>query len=205
MAPERPNLSNLEGLTLYVVRHGQTVTNTKAGIMGQNDSPMTPKGKDQVRFNSRILKREAGKDAKMLDFVSSPLHRACQAMEILLEELGTDSYAYRTDRRLMETDFGLHSDWTWEKMNADAHGKAYLTDPWNYVRPDGEALSDVYERVGKFLSTLTRDSVILTHNGVVRMIRAHYLGLTPEQTVAYTQPNEGVMRLADGAETLWRD
>ncbi len=196
---------NFKHLTLYVVRHGQTVTNTKSGIMGQNDSPMTAKGKDQVRFNTHILKREAGAQTATLDFVSSPLHRACQAMEIVLTELGQGPDDYRTDRRLMETDFGLHSDWTWDKMNADPHGKGYLTDQWNYVRPDGESLADVYARVGKFLATLDRDAVILTHNGVVRMIRAHYLGLSPEETVAYTQPNEGVMKLSGGKEILFRD
>ena len=88
-------LENLKGLTLYVVRHGQTVTNTKAGIMGQNDSPMTPKGKDQVRFNAGILRREAGAVAATLDFVVSPLHRACQAIEIVLREIGLDSDAYQ--------------------------------------------------------------------------------------------------------------
>lgn len=195
----------LKDLTLFVVRHGQTVMNTKSGIMGQNDSPMTAKGKAQVLGNAGLLKKHGGPTIATLDFISSPLHRACQAMEIVLEELGQDRDSYRTDRRLMETDFGLHSDWTWERMNADSHGKAYLTEPWTYTRPEGESLAQVYARVGKFLATLNGDAIILTHNGVVRMIRAHYLGLSPDETVAYTQPNEGVMRLSKGEETLFRE
>ena len=39
----------------------------------------------------------------------------------------------------------------------------------------------VYERVGKFLDMLSRDAVIVTHQIPVRLIRAHYLGLTPAE------------------------
>src|SRR5262245_34742331 len=125
-------LENLKKLTLYVVRHGQTITNTRAGIMGQNDSPMTALGRAQVRNNAKLLRKVAGDDADTLDYIASPLHRASESMEIMLSELGLYPHSYRADRRLMEIDFGLHSDWTWADMNADPHGKNYLTDQWTY-------------------------------------------------------------------------
>jgi broad specificity phosphatase PhoE len=79
----------------------------------------------------------------------------------------------------------------------------YRADPWNYVRPNGESQAMVYARLGLFLDSLTRDSVIVTHALPVVMIRAHYLGLSPAQAMGYHMGNAGVMRLSQGTEALF--
>ena len=61
----------------------------------------------------------------------------------------------------------------------------------------------VYARVGRFLATLTRDAVIVTHALPAEMIRAHALGLSPEQAMGYHMPNAGLLRLSMGTEALF--
>jgi broad specificity phosphatase PhoE len=78
-------------------------------------------------------------------------------------------------------------------------------DPWIYPRPHGESMAQVAERVGRFLGTLTRDSVIVTHALPAIVIRGEYLGLSPEQTMGYHMPNAGLLRLSMGTEARFGD
>jgi broad specificity phosphatase PhoE len=45
--------------------------------------------------------------------------------------------------------------------------------------------------------------VIVTHALPVTMIRAHYLGLSPEQAMGYHMGNAGLLRLSMGTEALF--
>lgn len=102
----------------------------------------------------------------------------------------------------MEQNIGDH---IWAKHSAITpdDGREYNRDPWNYRRERGESQAMVYERVGRFLADIKRDSVIVSHGIAVRMVRAHYLGLSPEETVRYEHPNAGMLRLSAGTEAYF--
>ena len=51
----------------------------------------------------------------------------------------------------------------------------------------------------------TLDAVIVTHFGPARMIRAHYLGLSPEAVASWRPPHFGIMRLSQGTEAYFGD
>ena len=181
---------------LYVVRHGECVHNVEGRVAAQNDSALTPRGREQARENGRLL-RELVPDLAALDFVTSPLHRAGVTMELLREAAGLDPLSYRTDRRLMEIDMG---DDTWKRPGEIGHfGAAY----WDYVRPNGESMAMVHARVAAFLDGLTRDAVLVTHAGPARMIRMQVLGLPRQEALDYHPPNAGIMRLSGGSETYF--
>jgi broad specificity phosphatase PhoE len=195
---DRPALSRL---TLYVIRHGETEDNVAGRSSGQNDSPLTARGRQQAMANGQVLKAVAG-SLDGFDFFASPLHRACVTMEIVRGVLGLAPENYARDRRLMECDFGR---WTGHIWNDLAHTNpeefsARLADKWCFRIPGGESQEQLSARVGAFLATLTRDTVIVCHAGSARMIRQHVLGLTPEETVRYTPSNAGVVRYAGGTE-----
>ena len=146
------------------------------------------------------LLRELVDDPDTLEWYASPLHRACVTIEIVRESAGLPVHSYRADRRLMEGDLGDHTGWTADEM---LNHPEFLADPWNYVRPDGESQAMVYARVGRFLATLKRNSILVAHALTVNMIRAHCLALTPAQIVEYELPPAKVIRLTDGVETLF--
>jgi broad specificity phosphatase PhoE len=109
---------------------------------------------------------------------------------------------YRADHRLMEIHAGDHVWRVFSEIPEEEH-LPYRTDPWNAVRPGGESRADVFARAGRFLATLNRDAVIVTHAITAASIRAQYLGLSPEEALRYQAPNAGVLRLSHGTEAYF--
>ena len=186
-------------LTLYVLRHGECEHNIQGRLASQSDSPLTENGRNQARANGMLLKELAG-DLAALDFCASSLHRTCATMELLRDAAGLPPTGYRADYRLMEMHCGDQIWLRWGDIPEEDHAR-YRADPWHLARPGGESQEIVYKRVGRFLETLKRNSVIVTHQIPARLIRAHYLGLTPADAVRYEQPHAGIMRLSAGTET----
>lgn len=193
-------------LTLFVIRHGECEHNVAGRAASWDDSPLTALGRDQAQANGALLKELAG-DLSGLDFFASPIHRTCNTMELVREAAGLSPTGYRADRRLMEINFGDHTWMTHAEIAALDPGLPGLDDKddWDYVRPGGESWAGLHERVGRFLPTLKRDAVIVTHYGPARSIRGHYLGLTPAQTKSYKPPHAGIMRLSAGTQTYFGD
>jgi probable phosphoglycerate mutase len=194
-------MPEFDSLTLYVIRHGECEHNVAGRAAAQNDSPLTPRGREQARANGCLLK-ELAAPLDRFRFFASPLHRTCTTMELAREAAGLPATGYLADRRLMEVDFGDHSWMTRAEIGAEAEAR-FRADPWNYTRPNGESQAMLFARVGRFMSGLSSDAVIVTHGWTARMIRAHYLGLPPEVTVRYDAPHAGIMRLSHGTETYF--
>jgi probable phosphoglycerate mutase len=195
--------NEFRALTLYVIRHGECEHNVAGRAASQNDSPLTRRGREQAHANGLLLK-ELGQPLDAFQFFASPLHRACVTMEIAREAAGLPPTGYFADRRLMEIDFGDHTWMTHGEIDPDAQAR-FLADPWNYARPNGESQAMLFARVGRFLPTLPGDAVIVTHGWTARMIRAHYLGLRPEEAMRYDPPHAGIMRLSLGTEAYFGD
>jgi broad specificity phosphatase PhoE len=191
-------MPSVRELTLYVLRHGECEHNVDGRLASQDDSPLTAKGREQARANGKLLKEIAG-DLGAFDFFASSLHRTCVTMELTREAAGLPPTGYRADHRLMEMHCGDQIWLRWSDIPPEDRAR-YRADPWNLARPGGESQARVYDRVGKFLATLTRPSIIVAHQAPVRMIRAHYLGLTPNEAVRYEQPHDGILRLGAGGE-----
>lgn len=66
--------------TLYLVRHGQTVFNTRLLIQGRCDSPLTELGRDQARAAAKWLQ---DRGVRFGGAFSSPAERACATTEVL--------------------------------------------------------------------------------------------------------------------------
>lgn len=194
-------MSDFRDLTLYVIRHGECEHNVAGRAAAQNDSPLTANGRAQASGNGALLKEVAG-DLSNFDFFASSLHRTCDTMELVREGAGLPSTGYMADRRLMEIDFGDHTWMTHAEIDARMD-RAPSSDNWDFVRPNGESWAHVHERVGRFLEALTRDSVIVTHFGPARMIRAHYLGLASADVAKWRPAHAGIMRLSAGTEAYF--
>jgi len=92
---------------LYYIRHGETDWNTQGRLQGQRDLPINAHGHAQACQCADILRDLiAREDDRQPDFVSSPLGRARETMEIVRAALGLDPAAYRIDECLIEISFG---------------------------------------------------------------------------------------------------
>src|ERR1044071_6727991 len=100
---------------LYYIRHGETDWNVEWRLQGQRDIPINARGRIQARRCGEILRDLLARDAvdpAQLDFVSSPLSRARETMELLRGAAGLDPNGYRQDAQLAEILFGQWEGFT---------------------------------------------------------------------------------------------
>jgi broad specificity phosphatase PhoE len=189
--------------TLYVIRHGETDWNREGRLQGQRDLPLNEVGREQAERNGGAL-AAARADWGGVDFVSSPLLRARQTMEIARHRMGLDSQSYRTDPRLSELTFGR-----WEGLTL---AELKLRDPvgyrertrrrWHVVPPDGESYAMLAERVRPVLDALDRDTAMVAHGGVMRVIQVMLLGSDPLEAPYLPTPQDRVM-VVEGERLNW--
>ena len=188
------------GLTLYLIRHGQTDWNRDSRYQGQRDIPLNETGRAQARRQGDILKsRMPGVAAA--DFVSSPLGRAIETMQLVRAALGLDDNGFRTDPTIRELSYGhwegeLASDLS-EKDPEGVTGKT--SDPFGWRPIGGESYSDLQRRIAVWLEGLERDTVAVTHGGVSRVARGAVLGIDPGLVPFLDVPQDKILLLRDGA------
>lgn len=188
------------GITLYVVRHGQTDWNAVGRYQGHADTDLNDTGRAQARRNALAL-REACPGFSRLEFVASPLRRTRQTIEEMLSLLGLDPAAYISDDRLREIHYGH-----WEGQRAvdlprtDPEGlEARRLDPVNWRPRGGETYVEMKARTDAWLSTVSRDTLVVTHGGPSRTLRGTLLDLDPPSVPLLDVPQDRVLVLtADG-------
>lgn len=188
------------GVTLYYVRHGETDWNRAQRYQGQRDIPLNATGREQAVRNGRTLAATLGEAAATLDFVASPLERARETMELIRRELGLPPQAYRTDARLSEVHYGHWEGELWQELpSRDPQGfAAREADKWGWRPKGGESYRDLSERVGAWLATVERDTVVAAHGGVMRVLRGLTLRLQPAQIFALDVPQDKVLVVEAG-------
>ncbi len=190
--------------TLYFVRHGETDWNAERRLQGQKDIPLNALGRTQASRCGLILGRllgQNGRTAGDFDYVSSPLGRARETMELLRTGLGLAPGLYSTDARLMEMSFGRWEGFTFAELQAsEAEALAARErDKWGFVLPGGESYAQLVVRVRAWYQAMERDTVVSAHGGVARALIAH-LGIKPEASAPLDEIGQGVVYVfgADG-------
>ncbi|WP_424984904.1 histidine phosphatase family protein [Microbulbifer sp. S227A] len=152
-------------IRLALLRHGHTAWNRAGRIQGSSDVPLD----DKARAELRQFRLPAPWDRA--DLWSSPLCRARETARIVT------GHRPHIDDALSEMNWG-----DWEGLR----GVDLLAQPgsgfrhiehwgWDYHAPGGESPRKLEQRLRPWLATLTRDAVIVSHIGVMRVLlaRAH--------------------------------
>ena len=190
--------------TLYFARHGETDWNRERRLQGQHDIPLNALGRVQGArcgaILASLLQRNGGSVADY-DYVSSPLGRARETMELIRAELRLPPERYRTDARLMEMSFGRWEGFTFAELQArESEGLAARErDKWGFVLPGGESYAQLVVRVAAWYAGLERDTVVSAHGGVCRALMAH-LGIVQPEAASTGEIGQGVVYVfsADG-------
>ena len=186
------------GITLYLIRHGETDWNSAQRYQGQRDIPLNETGRAQARRNGSVLKGLLP-GITNLDYVSSPLSRAVETMELMRTEMGLDPSRYRRDARLLELHYGH-----WEGHLASALPEidpagvaAKARDPFGWRPAGGESYADLMARISIWLQSIDRDTVAITHGGVSRVARGAVLGLDTRNVPILDVPQDKILVLGD--------
>jgi probable phosphoglycerate mutase len=178
-------------MLLYYVRHGLTDWNIAGRLQGHRDIPLNQTGRAQAVHCGEILRdllARGGRSVSQYDYVSSPLSRARESMEIMRATLGVAPTGYGIEARLTEISFG-----EWEGLT---YAEVMLRDPdivvkreadkWEFLPPGGENYRQLALRVGAWYATLERNTVVSAHGGTGRALVA-LLGIAaPEQAVHHS-------------------
>jgi probable phosphoglycerate mutase len=190
---------------IYFLRHGETDWNAARRLQGHADVPLNDKGRAQAARNGRTLAGVIARPEE-LDFVSSPLSRATETMEIVREQLGLPRQGYRADARLREVHYGDWEGQFWDDIAArDPEATAaYRRNRWVFSPPGAQAenLTMLTERLMDWYATVARDTVVVSHGGPMRSIRAALLPLSPEEAGTLEVPQDKVLRI-EGTALSW--
>lgn len=191
------------GITLYLVRHGETDWNRDARYQGQRDIPLNATGRAQAQRNGECLRALLPQLAEA-DFVSSPLSRARETMDILRAALNLPTEGYTFDARLMELHYGhWEGQLTSDLSLADPEGVAGKNaDPFGWRPRGGESYADLENRCIPWIAGLERTTVAVTHGGVTRVMRGALLGLDRMLVPSLEVPQDKVLVLK-GTSASW--
>lgn len=182
---------------LVFIRHGQTDWNAQGRMQGQRDIPLNATGEGQAEDNGTRLKAYFEKenlDPSAFDFVSSPLGRTRRTMELLRGAMNVDPAAYALEGRIAEISFGAWEGFTLEEL-ADGEQDLILqrrADKWGFLYPDGESYDALSRRVGDWLATVDRPTVVVAHGGVYRVLRGLLEGLATADVPNLDVPQDRV-------------
>jgi probable phosphoglycerate mutase len=190
-----------DGVTLYFIRHGETDWNKAKRYQGHRDIPLNDTGRGQAGRNGRMLAEALGSAAGSLDYVASPLMRARETMEIMRRQLALAPPAYRTDDRLREIHYGHWEGRLWTELpQTDPQGyAARLADSWNWQPDGGESYRMLSDRVAGWLMETDRDTVVVAHGGVSKVLRGIILQLSPADIALLDVPQDKVLVVQAGS------
>ncbi len=165
--------------TLWFVRHGESTWNASGLVQGQADGPvLTAKGRLEA---ARVTERLGDTDVAAI--YSSDLERARETAAIIATALRVPLHL---DPSVRERNFG----------DAQGHPLRALKPAVSGIEgdrvvdadarpPAGESLTELYERVRDFITTLDArapegDVLVVTHGGVIRVAEAYCSGVAVE-------------------------
>jgi probable phosphoglycerate mutase len=192
---------------LIFIRHGQTDWNAEGRMQGHKDIELNDTGRAQARRNGKALRahiEQAGLSPGDLHFAASPMLRTLETMRIVCAELEREDSDFAVDERLREITFGVWEGFTIPELQAQspdlvARRKA---DKWGFVPPEGESYKMLSDRIGAWLATVTRPTVVVSHGGVMRVVRGLLLGI-PQAEIPTLEVPQDQFFVWDGSKLDW--
>ncbi len=195
------------GVRLVLIRHGETDWNAVARLQGLQDIPLNEKGRTQARGNGGALPGlcdAIGRRLEEMDYVASPLSRARETMELVRLEAGLARDGYRIDPKLAELTFGDWEGLTLKELKiSDPDGHAgRKADRWGHVPPNGESYEMLSARIADWLPGVDRDTVAVSHGGVLRVLFGLICGTPPDEVPLLPTPQDRFV-VFDGKTARW--
>jgi len=157
-----------------IVRHGESIANAEGVYQGQTyDTDLSELGLKQAKA---LANKARGLGIKRI--VASPLKRTYQTALEVAREL---DLSVEVNTHILETN---HGEWEGKSKAwiEKKHGQVYqnwLRNPAITYFPGGETFRQTFERVNKFLDeTLLKDTLVVTHDNIVRIMAILADGLT---------------------------
>ena len=192
----------------YFIRHGETDWNAEGRYQGSRDIPLNARGRGQAALNGKLLRTllERSKRASTdFDWYVSPLSRTRETMDKVRSHIGEPLPAVTIDPRLIEISFGIYEGHLHTELASGAMAIAGERDAsfWDFRPPEGESYADVARRVADFGASLTGPSIIVSHGGILRVLRALIEAFPHERAVNWFPPQDSVVHFINGQSHVY--
>ncbi|MCA1454349.1 histidine phosphatase family protein [Bradyrhizobium sp. BRP22] len=194
--------------TIYYIRHGETAWNVEGRLQGTKDVPLNDRGRTQASHAGHVLADLLARDRHdraSLPYVSSPLGRARQTMELARNVLELPPADYSLDDRLREIAYGVWEGSTLAEMQL-ADPELYAkrqTAKWTMAPEGGETYASVQLRVRDWYDSLLVDTVAVAHGGTCRALMVS-LGIETPNSAADLYIEQGAVYVfRDGGLTKY--
>ncbi|NLL37836.1 MAG: histidine phosphatase family protein [Fretibacterium sp.] len=160
---------------VILARHGRTEWNDAGLFQGRTDIPLNEKGKDQAK---RLARRLASWPVQAV--YASPLTRALDTARAVAAPHALEPVVLKG---LEEINFGIWEGLSVPYLAEQGALSDWEKDPLFNAPEDGESWEALSERVGQALETIQKDGfehvVVVSHGGIMRVIYALLVGLSP--------------------------
>ncbi|MDB5819270.1 MAG: histidine phosphatase family protein [Rhizobacter sp.] len=153
-------------LSIFIVRHGETLWSLSGQHTGHTDLELTPNGREQAR---RLMPALA--HTPFTQVLTSPMRRARETCE--LAGLGAHAQA---DADLGEWDYGAYEG----RRSVDIRAERAGWDIWRDGCPGGETPAQVAARADRVvarLMTMAGAVLLFSHGQFCRVLAARWVGL----------------------------
>jgi probable phosphoglycerate mutase len=163
--------------TLYLARHGQSLSNAMRRFQGSQDIPLSDLGRRQAAALSAGLRRRP-----LAHVYASPLARARHTAEIVVAEHAVPLTLVDDLRELCLGEWEGRSVEEIQALPGDPYA-CWVRDPVAGCPPGGEQLEAVLQRVLRAVEAIAtahpngEDVLVVCHGGVISAYLAHCLGL----------------------------
>ncbi|PRR78288.1 Phosphoserine phosphatase 1 [Clostridium liquoris] len=161
-------------MNIYLLRHGETESNSKKVYYGKLDVELNQKGKAQSEAAGSKLK-----EIKFNKVYTSTMKRAVQTAQIAVKNKECE---FIKDKRINEMNLGVFEGKNYEENQRDypEEWKRWTEDWKSYAPPKGESYIEFYNKIKGFIEDIIKqndeDILIVTHGGVIKSIYAYILG-----------------------------
>lgn len=164
---------------LTFLRHGESEANAAQVLQGQVDSPLSEAGKKQAALLGQRWRAEG---VEFDHVISSPLQRAYQTAEIVVQGIGFGG-EIEIDPIWIERDFGELEGRGFQELRT-AEPAVDFFQPFLPIGGDGESQLDLYLRASQGLQNILRRPggryLIVTHGALISKLMFAVLGITPQ-------------------------
>ena len=152
-------------MILYLVRHGETVTNKSGLIQGQRDVELSDKGIEDAKELKDLI---SSLDIDVV--ISSPLKRAIDTAKIITD----NKYPINIDDRIIERDWGLIEGIKFTEVDSFKNWHFSENTDDNKI----EKVQDFLKRLSEFLEDIRgkypdKKVLVVAHSAVLRGM--HYI------------------------------
>ena len=184
---------------VYLLRHAQSVANTKGILAGQDDSVQL--SKDGFKQSKELVNHL--KTLKISQVYCSPLTRCIQTITPFMKV--NPKIEFEIKSALIEMNYG---QWSGKKLSAlarDKRWKSVQNKPSSFVFPQGESFKQMRQRVDALIEELKLKKgpiLLVTHGDIIKMILAASLALPIDKFQSFVAEPASISAISIGKSSI---